>query len=258
MISTKDWNGREIELAESRGCVRAVAHPYRNLMRLGPQSGQWPPPEIVQKLYQSRQQMAFDEPDLTHVKGDKGYYCDLQSLHSEDAITWSVFGPVRYAPSELRDRFMDELLGAMNIESDPVCNGLIWLWTRIPHPDALVPGGPEIDFGITTENVVVLGEAKWRSGIGKNQGKNHNKTQIGLRREFAQKLGEEYFGKGRRFVVLSLVRDKSKTGETEETGWSDSVVFKDLTWDQVCAFESHPMKDELMRYLEWKDLHSKD
>ena len=30
------------------------------------------------------------------------------------------------------------------------------------HPDTLVPGGPEIDFGVQTDDLILAGEAKWR------------------------------------------------------------------------------------------------
>jgi len=30
----------------------------------------------------------------------------------------------------------------------------IFLWRRVPHPDTLVPGGPEIDIGISTANAL--------------------------------------------------------------------------------------------------------
>jgi hypothetical protein len=33
-----------------------------------------------------------------------------------------------------------------------------------------VPGGPEIDFGIQTDALFLLGEAKWRSRVGAFQG----------------------------------------------------------------------------------------
>ena len=49
----------------------------------------WPTPEITQKFYASRQQSAFRGDDLGAVVEHLGYYCDLQSLHSEDAITWN-------------------------------------------------------------------------------------------------------------------------------------------------------------------------
>jgi hypothetical protein len=82
-----DWNDRAIPVAHSKGGVKAVAHPFDNLVRTGISA--WPPPEIVQKLYKSRQSRAFEGKDLEIATSGLGYYCDLQSLHSEDAITWS-------------------------------------------------------------------------------------------------------------------------------------------------------------------------
>ena len=55
---------------------------------------------------------------------------------------------------------------------------------RIPHPDSLVPGGPEIDAGIISRNSVLFIEAKWQSQVGDKQGKEKDKDQIQLRGEF--------------------------------------------------------------------------
>jgi hypothetical protein len=46
----------------------------------------WPPPPVVQKLYESRQSRAFAEPELAAAIEVLGFYSDLQSLNSEDAI----------------------------------------------------------------------------------------------------------------------------------------------------------------------------
>ncbi len=53
----KDWNQASIACAHSKGGVTVTAHPFDNLIRNG--CSPWPPPEIVQKLYQSRQIRAF-------------------------------------------------------------------------------------------------------------------------------------------------------------------------------------------------------
>jgi len=34
------------------------------------------------------------------------------------------------------------------------------------YPDTLVPGGPEIDFGVFTGDILLFGEAKWKSSVG--------------------------------------------------------------------------------------------
>jgi hypothetical protein len=69
------------------GGVVALARVRDGLIAAAP----WPPASIVQKLYQSRQARSFDVIDLEIVTRDLGYYCDLQSVHSEDAITYNFF-----------------------------------------------------------------------------------------------------------------------------------------------------------------------
>lgn len=92
----KDWNEQEIATAHSRGGVTVTTHPFDNLVRSG--CSPWPPSEVVQKLYQSRQIRAFTGVDAKSCTSGLGFYCDLQSIHSEDAITWSVFGTVARSP----------------------------------------------------------------------------------------------------------------------------------------------------------------
>lgn len=48
----QDWNERDIEVARSKGGVIAVADVSDNLIRVS--EVPWPPPAVVQKLYESR------------------------------------------------------------------------------------------------------------------------------------------------------------------------------------------------------------
>jgi hypothetical protein len=91
MATMPDWNGRDILVARSRGGVLAVADFSDNLIRVD--GVPWPPPPVVQKLYESRQTRAFDGENLTTATGVLGVYSDLQSLHSEDAVTPSLLLP---------------------------------------------------------------------------------------------------------------------------------------------------------------------
>jgi hypothetical protein len=47
---------------------------------------------VVQKLYGSRQSRAFIGDELPAATKRRGFYSDLQSVNSEDAITSSYFG----------------------------------------------------------------------------------------------------------------------------------------------------------------------
>ena len=159
-----DWRGTEVEVAKSKGGVLALASPWDNVVHGGVLP--WPPAELVQKLYQSRQIRAFSGSDEVIATKALGFYSDLQSIHSEDAITWSAFGPVAYSQPPAHVAFAEALLRLIAVPSGPISAANVWLWRRQPHPDTLVSGGPEVDFGIQTDEVFILGEAKWLSSIG--------------------------------------------------------------------------------------------
>ena len=250
-----NWRGEEIEVARSRGGTLAVIDPFDNLVTTG--VAPWPPPEIVQKLYKSRHDRAFDEPDYGAVTRALGFYSDLQSLHSEDTITWSVFGTVAHADQGARCAFTNSLLNLLGITIPTVKAANIWLWRRIPHPDTLTQGGPEIDFGIQTEQVVLLGEAKWLSGVGQAQGKARNKNQVTLRREFFEKYGGVIFGSASHYVLLGLSL-RGGMLENEEINLGHATLYlRDVTWGSMCNIEGHPVSKEIRSYLKWKEEHSK-
>jgi len=245
-MKIKDWNGKEIAFAQSRGGVGVVAHPFDNLIQTG--CTPWPPPEIIQKLYKSRQGQAFDNHQLAICESGLGYYCDLQSLNSEDAITWSVFGTVALSQKHLLEKWLVDLFHLLDLEDATTDKAEIFLWRRIPHPDTLVSGGPEIDFGIITRNTIVLGEAKWRSGVGTAQGKMKDKDQIQLRGEFLEKYGQHFFPTSSTRAVVCVSLLPNAFVNTVPSG----ITFRATTWEQVCSLPSHPYADEVQRYFNWK------
>jgi hypothetical protein len=255
MRTILNWRGEEIEVARSRGGTLAVIDPFDNLVTTG--VAPWPPPEIVQKLYKSRHGQAFDEPDHKAVTSVLGFYSDLQSLHSEDAITWSVFGTVAYADQDTRRAFTDSLLDLLGVATSTTKAASMWLWRRIPHPETQGAGGPEIDFGIQTEQVILLGEAKWLSGVGQAQGKARSKDQITLRREFFEKCGGAMFHSASHYIVLGLSL-RGGMLKNEEANLGHAILrVRDLTWESVCNVENHPLSEEIRSYLTWKEENSK-
>ena len=178
----ENWLGENKKICQSKGGVCAFQNPYDNLVRgsVNP----WPSSEIVQKLYRSTNQKAFINKELEEITSTLSYYSDLQSIHSEDAITWSIFGTASYLPSEVRNKFVYDFLKLSGLNPTTVKHSEISLWRRLPHPETLVAGGPEIDFLIHTNDTLVLGEAKWKSSIGAKQGKNKDRNQIELRLDF--------------------------------------------------------------------------
>lgn len=250
----EDWLGNRVEVAKSGGGVLAVANPWTNVIRSGVRP--WPPPELIQKIYESRQVRAYSETERAVATGKLGFYSDLQSLHSEDAITWSVFGPVVYATPSVRSAFVKELTALIDVQTS-VEDTRVWLWRRLPHPDTLVPGGPEIDFGIQTDGMFLLGEAKWRSSVGVAQGVNRNKTQMELRQEFCQKYGPRLLPGVRKFVVLGVSWNGHIAPRTDTETDGVTLHVRDATWESVVDLPSHPCSDELRQYLRWKVQNSK-
>ncbi len=247
----EDWNGKIVESAKSKGGVTVVAHPFDNL--ISTDCNPWPPSEVAQKLYKSRQVRAFQDEQLSICTSGLGYYCDLQSLHSEDAITWSVFGTAARSSLINRKRWISELFKLLNIPDASPENAEIVLWRRIPHPDTLVSGGPEIDFGIFTDNTLVLGEAKWQSGVGATQGEKKDKDQIQLRGEFLKKYGATLFPSLTVQVVVGVSLFNNVFINTVPNG----VSFRTTTWKDICAVQSHPNFEEVQRYYDWKLKHTK-
>ena len=231
MLTTRSWDGRAIELAESRRGVLAVTAVEDNLVKGGVEP--WPPPEIIQKLYRSNQTRAFDGRNQSLITQKHGYYCDLQSIHSEDAITWSMFGPLAYATPKERASFATWLMKKLDLPLSKATQAQICLWRRIPHPDTDVCGGPEVDVTVMTENTVIFGEAKWRSSIGKNQGKGKNKDQITLRKEFFEKHCKGVFGHIKQFVVLGISRDGRLASEESISLKGQTIFLKNTRWSEL-------------------------
>ncbi|MCX5677280.1 MAG: hypothetical protein NTX87_20025 [Planctomycetota bacterium] len=246
-----NWKGDDIQVARSKGGVLTTAHPFDNLIR--PAGAGWPPAEVVQKLYKSRQERCFDGLDACAATSGLGFYCDLQSLHSEDAITWSVFGTLTGLEKEQTEKWVADLLALLDLDKISPRDAHIYLWRRTPHPDTIVPGGPEIDFGIMTDNGVLLGEAKWLSGIGQQQGKDKDKDQVQLRGEFLKEFGCSVYAPREHFAVVVVGLAVDSIAPTVPHG----IAFRIATWQAVCSLPSHPHLKEVQQYYIWKEQHTR-
>ncbi|MEI9477027.1 MAG: hypothetical protein WCO26_10680 [Deltaproteobacteria bacterium] len=101
---------------------------------------------------------------------------------------------------------------------------------------------------------MVLGEAKWQSAIGTGQGKGKGKDQIELRSEFLHKLGKLVFPTADHFAVLGV--SLSPDMPHAAVSFPDVQVLT-TTWDCVCSIASHPLVQEVQRYLAWKNANTR-
>lgn len=113
-------------------------------------------------------------------------------------------------------------------------------------------GGPEIDFGIYTETIVLLGEAKWFSSVDTAQGQHGDRDQIQLRIEFLNKFGRRIFTFVKEMIVVGIGLENNFIN----TGLNEKVQCVGITWDEVSKIWSHPLADEVKRYFEWKKRYS--
>jgi hypothetical protein len=228
----EDWNGREIAVVRSKGGVVAVCDFSDNLIRC--EGLPWPPPPVVQKLYESRQSRAFAGDELAAVTRRLGFYSDLQSINSEDAITWSYFGCFLAEPAASRAELMNRLLAYVELGDHAASKqSSIDLWRRIPHPDRpSASGGPELDVVVDGERAVIFLEAKWHSKEAKNQGVERTKSQLQLRRDFLGRIGPRVYGQ-RAFLVVGIVLDEPLEQATPPDGYG--VYTASIRWDELSS-----------------------
>ncbi len=244
------WSGlAPLNVAESAGGVLATIDPLANLIRQ--EVPLWPPPEVVQKLYASERWRGKTQEDDDAARQYLGHYCDLQSLNSEDAITWSFFGPLVYGPIQWRHQFATALFES--IDFPPPRTVTIWLWRRIPHPESTASiGGPEIDFGIQSESCIVFGEAKWNGIVGAKQGIAKNRTQLDLRLAHCGHLGPRAVPTVRHWAVLGVGR----SSDVLSVDNSGLVLVCNASWRRIVEFMPSSLRPELEHYVTWKERHS--
>ena len=101
IVTLRDWKGhRSLRGVYSQSDVLRFERFDAQLFRVA--GIVWPPAPIVQKLIKSNHTPHEHDSLLTH---HLGYYCDLQSINSEDALTWNYFGPLMYAQPHERVQF---------------------------------------------------------------------------------------------------------------------------------------------------------
>jgi len=230
------FNKDKIKVIKSKGLSYAVTSYKDNL--LIPENIIWPPVEIVGRLYKSIHINDFDHSAQSELIKELGYYTDLQSINSEDALTWSLFGYISKCSNEVKTDFLNELLKHLKYEGNQkYCN--INLWTRLPHPETFVSGGPEIDVFIQSEKYIILIECKYKSQIGQNQGKDKDKDQIQIRNEWANKIGSKLFPNHK---IITLLVGLEMI--------DNSATF--ISWEELIEFKSIPHENDLKEYYNWK------
>lgn len=252
IIKITNWHGDICQAATSRRDVIALVRVEDNL--LCGKHTHWPLAPLTQKYHKSGLLRHFDSAEQEILTHYLGYYCDLQSMHSEDAITWSFFGTLLAETDKIRVSVLNWLCRRCKIiANNTYC--AIDLFQRIPHPDSLILNGPELDVLLQGDMCIIYVEAKWLSSEGERQGKSHQETQLQLRQKFLHQYGEKEYGPGKQFVVLSLVLkdDAVRADLTDDR----HVAIRSLRWRELCGCAVHPLVKEYSLYYRWKLQHTR-
>ena len=178
-----------------------------------------------------------------------GHRTALQSINSEDAITWSAFGALLDAPPVTRAALINWLCERLGVPWTNNTTAAVDLWRRIPHPDKpRAAGGPELDAVLVGDRCVIFVEAKWGSKEGVGQGAAKNKTQVQLRREFLAKYGARLWGDVG-LLVLGVVRAGGLVADSKS---GEVPAVRSITWEALAGWPEHPQADEFRRYVAWK------
>lgn len=238
----RDWNGRDIDVDRSPGGVLLFCDVSDALIHLdGPY---WPPPQVVMKMGAAQHGAKLP----SSVRQKLGHYSALQSINSEDALTWNFFGPLINEPTA-GARFLNWLAERLGLPWGGNTAAITDVWRRIPHPDKPIAPGPELDAFLIADRIVVMVEAKWGSVEGKGQGVAGDKGQIQLRREFLTAYGQQLW-QDRGLLVLGVTLD-SPLAVAEGPDERD-VAVASITWSDLAEWPAHPKGSEFSRHLRWK------
>ena len=240
-----DWNGRPIRVDRSPGGVLLFCDVDDALIHTDEAS--WPPPRGCDEA--RRRSARRKAPGLCSEKA--GHYSALQSVNSEDAITWNFFGALISRPA-IGAEFLNWLSAQLELPRGENKTAITDVWRRVPHPDKPVAPGRELDAVLVGERLVVMAEAKWGSAEGTGQGVAGDEGQIQLRREFLTTYGRRLWG-DRGLLVLGITLDSplAVAAGPHEHG----VAVGAITWSGVAEWPRHPGGDEFARYLQWKTAH---
>ncbi|MDR2176595.1 MAG: hypothetical protein LBP20_00955, partial [Treponema sp.] len=220
-------NYEEIEIIPSKGSSGAGAVvPIKDNILL-PEFVTWPPRELNSKLTKSKHLEDFETKYHQKLIQELGYYCDLASIKSEDAMTWSLFGFISKMKQKIQNNFYNEFLKKLNYGGDEIVS--MELWKTLPHPETPNKKGPEIDVFMAGEKYYILTECKWTSDVEKKQGKGKNLDQMQIRNMFKNGIGKSIFP-GKEGIIV-LVANKN----------IDDNLF--ISWDELSKFESLPHKE---------------
>lgn len=203
----------------------------------------------------------FPLEDQEQLTARLGHYSKVQSVNSEDTVTWSVFG------AQPLDGWLPEFLAAKLGRADIPRVWSARFWKRQPHPDTgSTAHGPESEITLTASGWCIEVESKWRSDLDGTQGASRCTSQVEMRSHSARANA----GSGQSAVLIiapgpdlypparnpaSVFR---KYFDVNGTAYSPRVSAQDLnahtlSWESIAsALEDTAGYESVGSYLRWR------
>jgi hypothetical protein len=124
----------------------------------------------------------FPPEDRGLLTAQLGHYSRVQSVNSEDTVTWSAFG------AQSLDPWLPMMLASKLGLDDIPRTWSARFWERQPHPDTgLTIHGPESEITLSTPGWCIEIESKWRSDLDGHQGSARTRSQLEMRSHTARR-----------------------------------------------------------------------
>ena len=127
-----NWKGNKISVARSKNGRIAVVD-FRDNLIANALPGVVIPFPLLQKLVRSVHESQFSGSALNAVTKKLKFYADLQSLASEDIMTFSCLGPIWLAGPQEVARFADWLIREWGLPLKKLGTAMMDFWRRLPH-----------------------------------------------------------------------------------------------------------------------------
>ena len=209
----------------------------------------------------SGQIRAFDIADQKALKARYGRYSNLQSINSEDTVTWSIFGCA--SPEPWLGTLFETVFGV----AERPTNWTLDFWQRTPHPDTGSSNhGPEHDIIFQSPDWRYAGEAKWTRDIDGAQGRSRTISQLEMRAHWASSgIPSDQWG----VIVIAPQSKLYKPARSAESVFrryftpskdkyiptlqADAISARAITWEQILEIVTGRTGfEEVAAYLKWR------
>lgn len=260
-FETPNWKGRNIQVARSGEHFngRMAVLDFKDNLVAAAIPGFIPFP-LLQKLARSVHEADYFGAARTAVTNRLGFYTDLQSLASEDALTFSYFSPIWLkGPMEVA-RFTDWLMRDLELPLRKTATANVEFWRRInPHAQTAGRNGSEFDWAVQSANLLLLSENEFCGTQASNLGINCDLSQVEMLREYVIKWGAAVHPSVERFVILYITQCALAQSAVQEDlpigrAW---LHIRNLTWQHLSSYTGHPLGTEFGEYCDWRCTHAK-